>query len=72
MRGRAGKGHGSKLAVPRHRVQSRVSSDSQERAIERQERQAARRDIEERVVTEVDAWGHTRVVGGHITVEVAS
>jgi hypothetical protein len=29
-------------------------------------------EITERVVTEKDAWGHTRVVGGHVTVKVKS
>ena len=69
MRSTNGKGHGSKRAVPRHRTQSRRSADRQERAVEKQERQAARRDIEERIVTTTDEWGHTRVVGGHITVK---
>ena len=40
-----GKGHSQKVAVPRHRVQSGASADIQERAIEKQERQAARKYI---------------------------
>jgi hypothetical protein len=44
MRGRKGrKGH--KRAVPRHRKQVASSADRQERAIERTERQQARKDI---------------------------
>lgn len=70
MRNPTGKGR-SKRAVPRHRVQSRTSADQQERAIEKQVRREARRDVEERVVTTIDEWGHTRILGGHITVKVA-
>lgn len=40
-----GKGYGSKRAVPRHRTQSRRSADRQERAVEKQLRQAARREV---------------------------
>ena len=36
---------GGKIAVPRHRVQSRQSSDRQERAIEKTKRQKAKRTI---------------------------
>ena len=36
-----GKGHGSKSSVPRHRKQSAAAANRQERAIEKQERQAA-------------------------------
>jgi hypothetical protein len=71
VRNTNGKGHGSKAAVPRHRTQSRSAADRQERAVEKQARRAARRDIEERVVTTTDEWGRTVVVGGHITVRLA-
>lgn len=40
-----GKAYGSKRAIPRHRTQSRVSSAAQERAIERQLRQAAKKEL---------------------------
>lgn len=66
-----GKGYGSKRAVPRHRTQARSSSDRQERAIEKQTRQAARQDVEERVVYTRDEWGHIRILGGHVTVRLA-
>lgn len=65
-----GKGHGSKQAVPRHRTQSRRSADRQERAVEKQVRQEARREIQERVIYTTDEWGHTRILGGHVTVKL--
>lgn len=43
MRLAKGKGYGSKEAVPRHRTQSRASSDRQERAIEKQVRREGKR-----------------------------
>lgn len=63
------KGHTGKKAVNRHQTQSKASAGSQERAIERKERQRAKKVVEEgrveaRSVTITDEWGHTKVVGG--------
>lgn len=38
---------GDKICVPRHRTQSRSSSDIQERAVEKTSRQQARRECRE-------------------------
>ena len=37
----------NKISVPRHRKQSAASADRQERAIERRERQRAKKEIKE-------------------------
>lgn len=58
-----------KRAVNRHQTQSKASAGAQERAIERVERQRAKKVIEDgkveaRTVTVTDEWGHKKVVGG--------
>jgi hypothetical protein len=58
-----------KKAVNRHQTQSKASAGAQERAIERVERQRAKKVIEAgvveaRSVTITDEWGHKKVVGG--------